>query len=69
MKLPSNITTAATTGDYEGYQIKSNKYKCMKVVDKRTEKEYFEVNVVKGKDKKTLFFTPEGDFIKEKNKI
>lgn len=69
LKLPPNIATAATSGDYAGYQITSNKYKCLKVVDKRTEKEYFQVNVVKGKDKKTLFFTPEGEFIKEKNKI
>lgn len=63
--LPRAIATAATSGDYEGYQIKSNKYKCIQVIDKKSNKEYVEVVVAKGKKTKTLYFTPEGEFIKE----
>lgn len=63
--LPPAIAKAATTGDYEGYHIKSNKYKCIQVVDKKSNKEYVQVVVAKGKKTKNLFFTPEGEFIKE----
>jgi hypothetical protein len=64
--LPPEIADAATSGKYEGYTIKANKYKCYRVVDKRTNKEYVQVDIAKGKDKKTLLFTPEGEFLKEK---
>jgi hypothetical protein len=64
--LPPAIVTAATSGTYEGYQIKSNKYKCYQVIDKNTNKEYVQVSIEKGKDKKTLFFTPSGEFVKDK---
>ena len=67
--LPSEIVKAATTGTYEGYAIKSNKYRCYKVVDKKKNKEYIEVEIEKGKEAKTLYFTPEGQFIKEKQKL
>jgi hypothetical protein len=64
--LPQNIVTASTTGRYEGYKITSNKYKCYKVIDKRTNDEYIQVEIEKGKDNKTLFYTAQGEFIKEK---
>jgi hypothetical protein len=64
--LPAEIVTASTTGKYEGYKIKGNKYKCYKVLDKSTNKEYVQVEIARGKDKKTLYFTPQGEFIKEK---
>lgn len=67
--MPPAITTAATTGEYEGYKIKSNKYKCYKVLNKKTNKEYIQVEVAKGKDIKTLYFTPAGEFIREKQKL
>lgn len=67
--LPENIASAATSGQYEGYKITGNKYKCYKVVNKESNKEYIQVEVAKGKDKKTLYFTPQGEFIKEKEKL
>jgi hypothetical protein len=65
-KLPEEITTHATTGEYEGYEIQSQKYKCYKVIDKRTNKEYVQVEVKKGDSEKTLYYSPEGEFIREK---
>jgi hypothetical protein len=63
--LPPSIAEAATSGEYEGYRIKSNKYKCIQVLDKKSNKEYVQVVVAKGKKTKNLYFTPEGEFIKE----
>lgn len=65
-KLPEKIVNHATTGQYEGYTVESQKYKCYKVIDKKTNKEYVQVEVKKGKDTKTLYYTPEGEFIREK---
>jgi hypothetical protein len=65
-KLPDAVTTHATSGDYEGYEIQSQKYKCYKVIDKRTNKEYVQLEVKKGNTEKTLYYTPEGEFIREK---
>ena len=65
-ELPKEIVTHATTGDYQGYKIQSQKYKCYKVVDKRTNTEYVQVETKKGDDTKTLYYTPQGAFIREK---
>ena len=65
-QLPDAIVTHATTGKYEGYEIQSQKYKAYKVIDKRTDKEYVQVEVKKGNKTKTLYYTPEGQFIREK---
>ena len=65
-ELPEEIVTHATTGKYEGYEIQSQKYKAYKVVDKRTNKEYVQVEVKKGNKTKTLYYTPQGAFIREK---
>ena len=65
-ELPEAIVAHATTGKYEGYEIQSQKYKAYKVIDKRTDKEYVQVEVKKGNKTKTLYYTPEGQFIKEK---
>ena len=62
--LPSNIRTAATSGSYSGYEIESDKF--VKVIDKKTDKQYVEVVVSKGRDKRKLYFDPNGKFIKEK---
>ena len=62
--LPSNIRSAATSGSYSGYEIKSDKF--VKVVDRKTNKQYVEVVVAKGRDTKKLYFDPKGKFIKEK---
>ena len=64
--LPKEIITHATSGTYEGYEIQSQRYKCYKVVDKRTKTEYVEVEVMKDNDTKTLYYTPQGAFIREK---
>jgi len=64
--LPKEVVTHATSGKYEGYEIQSQKYKCYKVVDKRTNDEYVQVEVKKGNDTKTLYYTPKGEFIQEK---
>jgi hypothetical protein len=64
--LPKEIVTHATTGEYAGYTIQTQKYKCYKVVDKRTNDEYVQVEVKKGDDVKTLYYTPQGRFIHEK---
>jgi hypothetical protein len=64
--LPKEIVTHATSGSYEGYEIQSQKYKCYKVVDKRTNTEYVQVEVKKDNDTKTLYYTPQGAFIREK---
>ena len=64
--LPKEIVTHATTGEYAGYQIQTQKYKCYKVIDKRTNDEYVQVEVKKGDDVKTLYYTPQGRFIHEK---
>jgi hypothetical protein len=50
--LPSNIRSAATSGSYSGYEIKSDKF--VKVVDRKTDKRYVEVVVAKGGDTKKL---------------
>jgi hypothetical protein len=63
-ELPASIRTAATTGDYSGYAIKSDKF--VKVVDKKTDKSYVEVVVEKDGKKKKLFFDAEGNMIKGK---
>ena len=65
-QLPEEIVTHATTGKYEGYTIQSQKYKCYKVIDKKSNKEYVQLEVKKGKKTKTLYYTPEGEFIREK---
>jgi len=65
-KLPAEIVTHATTGDYAGYKIQSQKYSCYKVVDKRTNTEYVQVETKKGNDTKVLYYTPAGEFIREK---
>jgi hypothetical protein len=62
--LPETISTAATSGNYEGYAIKSDKY--VKMVDKKSNREYVEVMVEKGDDKKKLYFDTKGNLIKEK---
>jgi hypothetical protein len=65
-EIPENIRTHATTGKYEGYEVQSQKYSCHKVIDKRTNNEFVEVQVKKGDDTKTLVYRLNGDFIKEK---
>jgi hypothetical protein len=65
-KLPDAIVKHATSGDYQGYKIQSQKYSCYKVVDKRTNTEYVQVETKKGNDTKVLYYTPKGDFIREK---
>jgi hypothetical protein len=65
-ELPEKMVTHATTGDYEGYEIQSQKYKCYKVIDKRTNDEYVKLEVKKGDVTKELYYTPAGDFIHEK---
>lgn len=65
-ELPAEVVKAATSGKYEGYEIKSQKYKSYKIVDKRTEEEYIQVNVEKGDDKKILYFSTDGQLVKEK---
>ena len=62
--LPASISKAATSGNYDGYAIKSDKY--VKTVDKKSNREYVEVMVEKGGDKKKLYFDTKGNFIKEK---
>lgn len=62
--LPASIRTAATTGKYAGYQIKSDKF--VRVVNKKKEKEYIEVVVAKANSTKKLYFTPDGKLMKEK---
>ncbi|MEJ1238414.1 hypothetical protein WBG78_09805 [Chryseolinea sp. T2] len=62
--LPAAIRNNATTGKYSGYTIKSDKF--VRVVNRKNDKEYLEVSVEKGSDKKKLYFSPEGDLIKEK---
>lgn len=64
--LPKEIVTHATSGEYKGYKIQSQKYKCYKVIDKRTNTEYVQVETKKGDDTKTLYYTPKGEFIREK---
>jgi len=65
-KIPEKITTHATTGKYEGYKIKSQRYSCYKVIDKRTNTEYVQLDIEKGNDSKTLIYTMTGDFVREK---
>lgn len=65
-KLPQEIVTHATTGQYKGYKIQSQKYSCYKVIDKRTNTEYVQVETKKGNDTKVLYYTPKGEFIREK---
>jgi hypothetical protein len=65
-QLPEAIVTHATTGKYQGYTIQSQKYKCYKVIDKKSNKEYVQLDVKKGNKNKTLYYTPEGEFIREK---
>ena len=62
--LPATISKEATSGNYEGYAIKSDKY--VKVVDKKSNREYVEVVVGKDSDTKKLYFDTKGNFIKEK---
>ena len=62
--LPETISKAATSGNYDGYAIKSDKY--VKMVDKKSNREYVEVMVEKGGDKKKLYFDTEGNLIKKK---
>lgn len=62
--LPSAIQTAATSGEYSGYAIKSDKY--VKVVNAKTDKEYVEVVVAKDGKNKKLYFDSNGKFVKEK---
>ena len=62
--LPSSIQTAATSGSYSGYAIKSDKY--VKVLDRKTDKEYVEVVVAKDGKTKKLYFDPQGKLMKEK---
>jgi hypothetical protein len=62
--LPESITKAATSGNYDGYDIKSDKY--VKVVNAKSNREYVEVMVEKGSDKKKLYFDTQGNLIKEK---
>jgi hypothetical protein len=62
--LPASISEAATSGNYDGYSIKSDKY--VKMVDNKNNREYVEVTVEKGGDKKKLYFDPKGNLIKEK---
>jgi len=64
--LPAEVTTHATSGKYEGYEIQSQKYKCYKVIDKRTNTEYVQVEIKKDNDVKVLYYTPKGEFIREK---
>ena len=61
-ELPASIRTAATSGDYSGYAIKSDKF--VKVVDRKTDKSYIEVVVEKGGKKKKLFFDTQGNMVK-----
>ena len=62
--LPESISKAATSGNYDGYAIKSDKY--VKMVDKKSNREYVEVMVEKSGDAKKLYFDTKGNFIKEK---
>jgi hypothetical protein len=62
--LPATVSKAATSGNYEGYAIKSDKY--VKVVDKKSNREYVEVVVGNGGETKKLYFDTKGNFIKEK---
>ena len=62
--LPETISKEATSGNYEGYAIKSDKY--VKVVDKKSNREYVEVVGGKDSDTKKLYFDTKGNFIKEK---
>jgi predicted RND superfamily exporter protein len=64
LALPPTISKAATSGNYEGYAIKSDKY--VKMVDKKSNREYVEVVVGKDRDTKKLYFDTQGNFIKEK---
>ena len=64
LSLPPPISEAATSGNYEGYAIKSDKY--VKVVDKKSNREYVEVVVGKDSETKKLYFDTKGNFIKEK---
>ncbi|HTF21997.1 MAG TPA: hypothetical protein VK658_28145 [Chryseolinea sp.] len=61
-ELPASIRTAATSGDFSGYTIKSDRF--VKVVDKKTDKEYVEVVVEKGGKAKKLYFDTQGNLIK-----
>ena len=61
-ELPASIRSAATSGDYSGYAIKSDKF--VKVVNKKTDKSYVEVVVEKDGKKKKLFFDAQGNMIK-----
>lgn len=63
-QLPASIQTAATTGKYAGYSIKSDKF--VKVIDKKTDKEYTEVIVEKDGKSKKLYFDGQGKLTKEK---
>jgi hypothetical protein len=65
-ELPEKMVAHATSGENEGYEIHSQKYKCYKVIDKRTNDEYVQLEVKKGDDIKTLYYSPAGDFIEEK---
>src|SRR5688500_7433020 len=62
--LPATVSKAATSGNYEGYAIKSDKY--VKMVDKKSNREYVEVVVGNGGETKRLYFDTKGNFIKEK---
>ena len=62
--LPPTISEAATSGNYEGYAIKSDKY--VKMVDKKSNREYVEVVVGNDSETKKLYFDTKGNFIKEK---
>jgi hypothetical protein len=62
--LPPAVASAATTGKYAGYKVKSDKF--VRIVHRKTDKEYLEVLVEKGNDVKKLYFSPDGKLIKAK---
>lgn len=63
--LPSAVSKAIVSNPkYKGYSLQSDMH--MLNINHRIKKEFWEVNVKKGKTTKKLFYTPDGKFIKEK---